>query len=608
MDTWVRRAARSLADRLTNDERSFMTAILGINAFHADSAACLLLDGELVGAVAEERLGSRVKHSAAFPENAIRRLLLDSGLKLRDVTHVAMARDPTANYAAKIAHVARHPFQAAGAVVEHFRRNRRTTGTVELLAGICDEDPTKVEFETVEVEHHLAHVASAYYASPFDSLTAGLSYDGSGDFASLMAARCEGSRIQILDRVTLPHSLGFFYTALCQFIGFDQFGEEYKVMGLAPYGDDCYRDQMAEMLSLEPDGWFRLGKGYFGMHEGGASGEADDQGRPVVGRFFTERLVRLLGTQHLRSAELTQRQKDIARSTQVRFEEASLHCVRRLHSLVPTSQLVMAGGCALNGVANARILRETPFTTPYLQAAASDDGTCLGAAFHVWHKVLGRRERFRMKHAFWGPMYGDYRVRAVAEASGFLAKVCIDDDDLVETAAGLIANGLVVGWYQGRSEWGPRALGNRSILANPAIPTMKDTINAKIKRRESFRPFAPSVLKEDVGVYFEQVVDSPFMMHVVKIRPEWRERLPAVTHVDGTGRLQSVDRESNELYHRLISAFKRKTGLGLVLNTSFNENEPVVDTPEQAVDCFRRTDMDALCLGRYVLRKSRSAS
>ena len=216
----------------------------------------------------------------------------------------------------------------------------------------------------------------------------------------------------------------------------------------------------------------------------------------------------------------------------------------------------MAGGCALNGVANARILRDTPFRNPYLQAAASDDGTCMGAAYYVWHRTLGRKERFHMQHAFWGPQYPDSRLRSVAEASGFALKVCADDGDLVETAAGMIADGLVVGWYQGRSEWGPRALGNRSILANPTLPKMKDTINAKIKRRESFRPFAPSVLKEGVPDYFEQTVDSPFMMHVVKIRAEWRERLPAVTHVDGTGRLQTVERANNPLYYDLIAAFR----------------------------------------------------
>jgi carbamoyltransferase len=585
-----------------------MSVILGFNSFHADSAACLVVDGQLVGAVAEERLGPRIKHSSDFPHNAIRRLLVDAGLSLRDVTHVAVARDPKANYAAKMAYVAQRPLKAAGAVVEHFRRNRQAKGTLEQLAEVCGEDPARVKFEVVEVEHHLAHIASAYYLSPFEGVTAGLSYDGSGDFASLMAARCEGNRIDILERVTLPDSLGFFYTALCQFIGFDQFGEEYKVMGLAPYGEDRYRDLMGQLLTLDNEGWFRLGPGFFGMHEGGESGKSDDKGQVVMGRFFTKRLVDSLGEPRRRDAPLTQREKDIARSTQVRFEEAALHCLNRLHRLVPTRQLAMAGGCALNGVANARILRETPFSTPYLQAAASDDGTCLGAAYYAWHQVLGRTERFHMKHAFWGPGYADEQMRSVAEASGFMAKVCVDESELVEMAAGLIADGLVTGWYQGRSEWGPRALGNRSILAHPGRADMKDTINAKIKRRESFRPFAPSVLKEDVGIYFEQTVDSPFMMHVVKIRPEWRDRLPAVTHVDGTGRLQSVDRESNALYHRLISAFKARTGIGMVLNTSFNENEPVVDTPEQAYDCFRRTDMDALCLGRYVLMKEGRAT
>ena len=581
-----------------------MTVILGINGFHADSAACLLVDGQLVGAVAEERLGERRKHSPAFPENAIRRLLADAGLRLRDVTHVALARDPSANRAAKMAYVAQHPLKAVGAAVEHLRRNRRTQSTLELLAELCGEDPAKVSFEIIGVEHHLAHIASSYYLSPFEELTAGFSYDASGDFASMMAARCEGPRIKVMDKVALPHSLGFFYTALCQFIGFDDFGEEYKVMGLAPYGDENYGELMRELVSFDDKQWYRLNTKYFGMHAGGESGAVDDAQRIVMGRFYSDHLIEALGAPRKRSDPLTQREKDIARSTQVRFEEAAVHCLTRLQHRVPTSRLAMAGGCALNGVANARIHRETDFKQHYLQAAASDDGTCLGAAYWVWHNVLGRTERFHMQHAFWGPEYSDVRMRQVAEASGYLVKVCADEQDLVETAAGLIADGLVTGWYQGRSEWGPRALGNRSILANPAIPTMKDTINTKIKRRESFRPFAPSVLREEVGTYFEQDIDSPFMQHVVKIRPEWRERLPAVTHVDGTGRLQTVDQASNPRYHALIRAFQKRTGMGMVLNTSFNENEPVVDTPEQAYDCFARTDMDVLCLGRYVLRKN----
>lgn len=579
-----------------------MSVILGLNAFHADSAACLLIDGKLVGAVAEERLGQREKHSPAFPENAIRWLLADNGLRLSDVTHVALPRDTSANRAAKIRYVLSKPIKGGRASLEHFARSGKTQSMLQELATICDENPGTISFETVSVEHHLAHIASSYYCSPFDGLTAGFSYDASGDFASAMAARCEGCRIEVLDRVALPDSLGFFYTALCQFIGFDEFGEEYKVMGLAPYGENVYGDLMRKLVELPEDGWFRLARGAFGMHEGGVSGAKDDRGHIAMGRLWRDPISAALGNPSERGL-ISQREKDIARSVQVRFEEAAVHCLDRLHRMVGTDQFVMAGGCALNGVANARILRDTPFNSPYLQAAASDDGTCLGAAFWAWHNVVGSVERFHMEHAFWGPEYGDIRHLRAIETTGLPIEEFAADEPLVQRVAKLIADGMVVGWYQGRSEWGPRALGNRSILANPAIKSMKDTINEKIKRRESFRPFAPSVLREDVSTYFEQDIYSPFMMHVVKLRPEWRERLPAITHVDGTGRLQSVDPFSNRLYHSLITAVKLRTGVGMVLNTSFNENEPIVDTPEQAVDCFLRTDMDALCVGKFVVVK-----
>ena len=580
-----------------------MTAILGLNAFHADSAACLVIDGKLVGAVAEERLGERLKHSPKFPENAIRWLLEDSGLRLRDITHVALPRDTTANRSSKAAYILKNPMGGLSAAAEHLKRSKKTVTMIEQLAEICGEDPALVNFETVNVEHHMAHIASSYYLSPFEGLTAGFSYDASGDFASAMAARCEGTKIDVLDKVRLPHSLGFFYTAMCQFIGFDGFGEEYKVMGLAPYGEDKYADIMKKLVKAPTNDWFTLNAKYFGMHAGGESGKLTDSNHIAMGRLYTDKLKSLLGEPAKRD-EVTQREMDIARSTQVRFEEIAVHCLNRLHSLIPTDNFVMAGGCALNGVANARILRETAFKTPYLQAAASDDGTCLGAAYWCWHNTMGKTERYHMKHAFWGPEYSHERMRKVAATSGVKIRECKDNDELVAIASKLIADGNVTGWYQGRSEWGPRALGNRSILANPALPNMKETINAKIKRREGFRPFAPSVLQEDVTTYFEQDVYSPFMMHVVKFKPEWRDKLPAVTHVDGTGRLQSVDPKSNALYHQLITAFKKHTGIGMVLNTSFNENEPVVDTPEQAMDCFLRTEMDALCLGRFVMTKT----
>jgi carbamoyltransferase len=593
-----------------------MTAILGINAHHADSAACLVVDGRLRAAVAEERLGERLKHSPRFPENAVRSVLEQAGLGLRDVSHVAIARRATANLGAKARYVLSRPHRSLGAVAEHLRRNRKGAGLAERLAEACGVDAGDARFQVVNVEHHLAHVASAYYLSPFDGTAAGLSYDASGDFASLMAARCEGGRIQVLDRVCLPHSLGFFYTGLCQLIGFDEFGEEYKVMGLAPYGEDRFAPVMRELVAPRPDGWFALDTACFGMHEGGESGALERDGRIRMGRFYTGELLRRLGPARRRGEPIEARHKDIARSCQARFEEVAVHCLARLHRLVPTESLVMAGGCSLNGVANARILRDTPFRRVYLQAAASDDGTCLGAAYHVWHAVLGRSERFHMAHAFWGPGYPDSRLRLAAEGSGFAVECHGDAADaegrainaeLVRAVAGELVSGKVVGWFQGRGEWGPRALGNRSILANPCLRHMKDLINAKIKRREAFRPFAPSVLRELVGSYFEQDVASPFMMHVVKIRPEWRERLPAVTHVDGTGRLQSVAAEENPLYHALIEEFRRRTGVGALLNTSFNENEPIVDTPEQALDCFKRSELDVLVLGRYVLRKPPSS-
>lgn len=579
-----------------------MTAILGVNAFHPDSSACLVIDGILVGAVAEERLGARNKHTMAFPENAIRWLLSDAGLRLSDMTHVAIARAPAANLLAKAKYALSNPEVGIGAVARFLNRQKESSHALDNLAALCGEDPARVKYKVHNVEHHLAHIASSYYLSDFDS-AAGFSYDGSGDFASAMAARCEGTNIEILDRVRLPHSLGHYYTAMCQFIGFDLFGEEYKVMGLAPYGEDRYADVMHKIVETENADWFKLAAGYFTMHRGLSEAELDDDGQMKLGRLFSDKVTDLFGEPRDRTAPITQREKDIARSTQAHFERAAANCVRTLQRHMPIENLAMAGGCALNGVMNARIYRDFPVEKMYLQCASSDDGTAIGAAYHCWHVEMGRTERFQMKHAFWGPEYPDWRILQAIEASGHDYHVCRSEDETLQMAADHIADGAVLGWYQGRSEWGPRALGNRSILANPCIKNMKDTINAKIKKRESFRPFAPSVLREDVATYFEQDIESPFMMHVVKFRPEWRDVFPAVVHADGTGRLQTVEEENNPLYYRLINAVKARTGHGIVLNTSFNENEPVVDTPDQAIACFDRTDMDVLVLGRYVLTK-----
>ncbi len=594
--------------------------IIGLNAFHPDSSVCALIDGKLVAAVAEERLGPRLKHVAGFPGRALNAVLRMAGATIRDVDYLVIGNDSNANIPAKVRHVLKSPLKSARGVATHFQRRAKMQSMEQLVAEACGVAESDCRFEVVRVEHHLAHIASSYYASDFDEAAA-FSYDGAGDFASAMFARCQGSRIEVLDRVFVPHSLGFFYTALCQFIGFEKFGEEYKVMGLAAYGKPVYQDLMRELLILpnaeklkaetlktgrlkggSSDGQFRLDQKYFRPLGKNLEECVDEKGEIVLPALYSDELVKRLGEPRRRGVELSQREKDIAASCQVHFEEAVLRSLLALHARVATSNLVTAGGCALNGVCNARILRDTPFRNSYIQCAASDDGTAIGAALYVWNSVLSQPRQAPIDHAFWGPEHPEKAMEEALTCAG-LAFRRFDQPGLIQTASEHLNAGHVLGWYQGRSEWGPRALGNRSILAHPGWPGMKNLINQKIKRRESFRPVAPTILAEEAGNYFEQDVESPFMMHVVKIKPGQRARLAAVCHEDNTGRLHTVKRSQNALYYDLIRAFAEKSGIPVVLNTSFNENEPIVDTPQQAVDCFVRTDMDVLCLGPFITCK-----
>jgi carbamoyltransferase len=589
-----------------------MSLIIGLNAFHPDSSACALKDGKLVAAVAEERLGPRLKHVAGFPGRALQSVLKMAGASIREVDYIAIGNDSNANFGAKAAHVLQSPFKSARGVLTHFQRRARMRSVQQMVAEACGVNEADCQFKVVRVEHHLAHIASSYFASDFDQ-AAGFSYDGSGDFTSAMFARCQGNRIEILDRVHVPHSLGFFYTALCQFIGFDKFGEEYKVMGLAAYGQPVYLELMREMVkgksgkrkaeSGNGAGRFKLNSKFFRPLGKNLEECVDEHGEIILPPLYSEELVRRLGEARNRGAEITQREKDIAASCQAHFEEVVLGCLKSLQEAVPgCGNLVTAGGCALNGVCNARILRETPFRHSYIQCAASDDGTAIGAALYVWNSVLNQPRAEMIDHAYWGPDHSEKEMEEALRKAG-LAYERVERPALLERAATLLNTGSVTGWYQGRGEWGPRALGNRSILAHPGWPGMKELINRKIKRREAFRPFAPTILAEETGNYFEQSVESPFMMHVVKIKPDKREALAAVCHEDKTGRLHTVKRSQNELYHDLIRTFAQKSGTPVVLNTSFNENEPIVETPEQAVNCFVRTDMDALCLGPFMTAK-----
>lgn len=575
-----------------------MSIILGINTFHAGSSAAVIVNGRPVVAIAEERL-NRKKYYAGFPAQSIERCLEFSGLTLSDIEHVAVGRDSSANLQKKLQFALRHPTKLL-----NFARMRSKKGSLDdmetLISEHCEIDPARLNFTQHNVEHHLAHTASAYFVSPWEQ-SAGITIDGSGDFVSCMLSRCEGNTIEPLQRVFVPHSLGTLYTAVCQFIGYPKYGDEGKVMGLAPLGSDKYSDFFSGMLR-EKGNAFELNADYFLPFGSNQGMEISDDGEMVVHRLYSDRFVEELGPAREAQAEITQREMDIAFGVQQIFEKYYLHLLRSLGHMVPSTRLAMAGGCALNSVANGKAFLETPFTEHCIQPAAGDDGLSIGAALYVSNSILSEGQRHIMTDAYLGDEYSDEFIRVELERYGVEYRT-LERAELIDATTDVIRDGNVLGWFQGRMEWGPRALGNRSILAHPGFPHMKDILNARIKHRESFRPFAPSVLVERQSELFEQSEPSPFMLHVYKIKPEWRERLSAVNHLDDTGRLQTVARDENPLYYDLISAFNTKTGIPVILNTSFNENEPIVCRPSEAIECFLRTKMDVLVIGSHFCRK-----
>lgn len=567
--------------------------------FHADASAALVQDGEVVFAIAEERL-NRIKHYAGFPSLAIQACLDFAGAKISDVDHVAIGQDSDANLARKVRYALANPVKLLN-LIQLRRRKQPMHDVRSLVAKALDVDATTLRFVEHHLEHHIAHIASAYYCSPWET-AAGFSYDGSGDFVSTMMARCEGNQIEVLDRVFLPDSLGSFYTMICEFIGYQQYGDEGKIMGLAPYGKDTLCGRLEDVITLR-NGSFNLDRSFFKPLGSNQGMRVLPDGRVRLARHFSERMVKAFGDPREPDGELTQREMDLAYAMQRRFEDVFFHLLNQLHGRMPCEELVMAGGCALNSVANGKLFARSPFRRTWIQPAAGDEGLAIGAALHTYHAVLNQPRRFVMKNSFLGPEFSDARIESDLKKANLRYRK-LDREPLLDSVAAQIAAGKVVGWFQGRMEWGPRALGNRSILAHPGFPGMKDALNARIKQREWFRPFAPSILEERQWEYFEHDHPSPFMLHVYKIRAEKRAQLSAVNHVDDTGRLQSVRREENPLYYELIRCFERKTGIPVLLNTSFNENEPIVCRPEEAIDCFKRTRMDVLAIGPYLSEKA----
>ena len=581
--------------------------ILGLNVFHGDSSACLLKDGVLIAAAEEERF-RRIKHWAGFPSEAINWCLLEAGISLADVKFIALNQDSKANLGKKIIYtIGKRP--SLSVLIDRFQNKRKRLGVKELIKKAFPNSQFKGVIHAVE--HHTAHLSSAFHVCPFNEAVV-VSIDGFGDFASTAWGVGSGTKINSKDRIYFPHSLGIFYQAITQLLGFHNYGDEYKVMGLAPYGKPHYIDQMRRIVKLKLNGNFELNLKYFRHHREKIDYKWENRS-PFVGTLFSHELEKLLGPERKKNEELTPRHMNIANSAQLMFEEAFFNLLNEIQKKYKLDNLAIAGGCAMNSVANGKILLKTPFKKVYIQAAAGDAGGAIGSALMTWHNFGGEKGKKRINphdHAYWGPAYSNIEIgnfielqRNRLEDENCTIENFSDISKLTKITASEIAKGKVVGWFQGRMEWGPRALGNRSIICDPRRPDMKDILNTKIKRRESFRPFAPSILNEEVSKWFEQCDDVPFMMQVYQIIKNKRHEIPAVTHVDGSGRLQTVNSKTNPRYYALIKEFKNLTGIPIVLNTSFNENEPIVCKPEEALDAFLRTKMDLLVMGDWVIKR-----
>jgi carbamoyltransferase len=568
--------------------------ILGLNAFHGDASAALLCQGQLVAAIEEERL-NRIKHWAGFPNLAAAACL--NGSDRNDVAHVAISRNPFAHISRKVLYAAARPAS--------WQRSMSRVANIVQVTRLSSERPGTILSELKrarihKVEHHRAHLASAFFASPFEE-AAVVSVDGFGDYSSVQWGVGCGNRIQVLGSVLFPHSLGILYTAFTQFLGFPKYGDEYKMMGLAAYGEPRFASQIRQIVKTD-SGRCRLNLDYFTHHSQGVK-MTWDGGEPVSSNLFSRKMLEVFGKSREPRSEIAAHHADLAASVQAVLEENYFALLNHVFQCTRQKSLCLAGGVALNCAANGKIFERTPFRDLYIQPAASDAGTSIGAALSVWHERLNQPRSFVMRHAYYGPEYSDREIHAALETAG-VAYLRLSEAELVDATASAIAAGKVVGWFQGRMEFGPRALGNRSILADPRRKDMKDLLNSRVKHREHFRPFCPSILAEAVSDFFETDYPSPFMVTAYRIKAERQPEILAVTHADGTGRLQTVDRQSNPLYWKLIRRFGEITGVPVLLNTSFNENEPIVQTPAQALDCFLRTRMDVLVMGPYMLLKS----
>lgn len=568
--------------------------ILGLNAYHGDSSACLVIDGKLICAIEEERI-RRIKHWAGLPAEALKWCLDYAGIDIKDVDYIAISRNPSAHLHKKILRaLVKTP--KLGFLKNRLQNVAKVSDVKTSIAGALGILASNIKAKVQNVEHHRAHLGSAFLVSAFD-VALSVSVDGFGDFLSAMRGIGRGDKIEVLEWVEYPHSLGIFYTAFTQFLGFLKYGDEYKVMGLSAFGEPVYLAEMRKVVKLKDNGLFELDTSFF-LHDKDGVEMVWENGEPILGRLFSNKLGELFGKPREKDEEITKHHQNIAATLQCMYEEAFFHMLNDIYEKTGIDKITLAGGCIQNSLANGKIFEKTPYKEIYIPPASYDAGTAIGAAFWVWNMILGNKRDFAMTSPYWGPEFSEGDIEGVLRKEGVKFEK-LNDNELFERTAKDIADGKIVGWFQGRTEWGPRALGNRSILVDPRKKEMKDILNERIKRREGFRPFAPSVLEHFVSEWFDESSPVPFMEKVYGIRLEKRKFIPAVVHVDGTGRLQTVSKDMNPRYYRLIEEFYKLTKVPVVLNTSFNENEPIVNTPSDALGCFLRTKMDVLVMGNY---------
>lgn len=574
--------------------------IIGINAYHADSSAAIFVNGKLIAAIEEERF-TRIKHWAGFPKLSIEFCLQEAGIDLCQVDYFAIGRDSKAKLFNKLGYLFKNPLSSAGLVVERFKNGKKISSIEKELSDMSTLNESFFKEKVVQIEHHRSHIASSFFASPFDK-AACLSIDGSGDFSTTMLGTGLDNKIEILDSLDYPHSLGIFYSAFTQLLGFPNYGDEYKVMGMAPYGKAIFMDELEKVVALKSNGLFELNLLYFCS---GVKGNItyDDNHQPILARMFSDKMISHFGLPRSPNEPLLQYHKNLAASVQNMTEKIFFYVLNHLQKKTGLDNLCLAGGVAQNSVANGKITSNTSFKNVYIPSASHDAGISIGAALFVQHQILKTKRQPSILTAHMGTSYTNEAIIELLNEKGILF-THYEDEIIFDQVTDCMINGGVVGWFSGRAEFGPRALGGRSILADPRRKDAKEVLNYKIKRREGFRPFAPSILKEYVNDFFVGGEEVPFMEKVFPIIKDRQKEIPAVTHFDGTGRVQTVDKNISPRFWALIEAFRIKTGIPILLNTSFNENEPIVNLPLEALNCFLRTEMDMLVLENILVTRN----